>query len=537
MKSLSSTHNKFHSLCVSVAPAWIKMQKTKFLITLLLFICCTTNTCTSSFSLPSSTTITNVMSYNTKLIHKRTGPRTHTHALPQDPRGVLLPTIDRSKLTLFNSKYDNSISTGADRKKDDTSSSTHNLYSLGLKPTPSKPASFLSLEARPINNSNNLVEGNDKESSNHDHERTWNLIDTKSLLQEQELMQEKDKLLQKKKNMNSSSTSSNDNKQEMKSLLNITMPNPSDYHQHNKIPVNATSSSSSKSKFKFKSQKQQNNEHLQSMQSIQSTSKPNHNNLSSYASSFMDSYVNATTTNINFNTAPPLLNYMTKTQPSPQSSSSSLIMNNNIPNPNTPLTLSDLQRILNENGYVKRDELSNFTSLSSSQNKYNKTSSSLSKTTPSTTTSTTSSTTKSKKIAFPQPSTISNKHIRIGTSISSSFFTILIVISLQPNLWMIGSVIGAIVGNDIATKNERRLELLKDDESGVNDNNVVPGGLYGDISLNLGTRIARIYLLIWDFVQGVWFMVRLNFVLVVCHCAKKKGFCINVSMYYSKCSE
>jgi hypothetical protein len=557
----------YSSQCVSVVCTWMKKTMMKmFLPTILLLPAllssrpCTT-CCTLSFSFPPSITTNpkTIMTYNTKAVYK------HIRCAVSTKR--------QSKLTLFYSNYDKSTCSSEDDDNTTFKASTctrnnrnndnQNLYSLGLKPTltttttttPLKSVSLLSStteieQSKSIGN--DIEEGGDKEgkgegdkeNSNHDnHERNWNFIDTKSLLQEQEQEQQKlnDKRFLKKKTLrsiNSARTSAsenasfegsmnnNDSKQEMKSLLSITMPNPSDYHHHNKM--NTTFSSLSKSKSQqHQQQQQQNNDHLQSIQSI---SKPNNNNLSSYASSFMDSFVNATTTSIN--TAPQLVNSllvnMTKTPPqsSSSSSSSSLLMNHNIANPNALLTLSDLQRILHENGYVKRDELFNFTSSSSSNNQNNKsnnTSSSLTKTipTPSTTSRTTTSTTatttttkKSKKIAFPQPSIISNKHIRIGTSISSSFFTILIAISLQPNLWLIGSVIGAIVGNDVATKNERRLELLQIDNNNDDDGsdsggnkNSVPGGLYGDISLTLGTHIARIYLKIWDVVQGVWFMV------------------------------
>jgi len=169
-----------------------------------------------------------------------------------------------------------------------------------------------------------------------------------------------------------------------------------------------------------------------------------------------------------------------------------LISSNQV-TPNTPLTLQDLQKVLNENGYVRRDELSTL-KLSSNDNK------------PSMSHNTTSSNKPRKKsksgVAFPQPSILSTRHIRIGTSISSSVFLMLIVSSLQPNLWLIGSIIGATYGNDIAERSTK-INVMDDGTMPL-----PPGGLYGDISLKLGKRIALGYLQVWDVIQGIWFMYR-----------------------------
>eukprot|EP00551_Chaetoceros_affinis_P005296 CAMPEP_0203683896 /NCGR_PEP_ID=MMETSP0090-20130426/47757_1 /ASSEMBLY_ACC=CAM_ASM_001088 /TAXON_ID=426623 /ORGANISM="Chaetoceros affinis, Strain CCMP159" /LENGTH=838 /DNA_ID=CAMNT_0050553053 /DNA_START=174 /DNA_END=2687 /DNA_ORIENTATION=+ len=191
--------------------------------------------------------------------------------------------------------------------------------------------------------------------------------------------------------------------------------------------------------------------------------------------------------------------------------------------PNTPLTVADLQQILNDNEYIRRDDLlSNITvtasPLSSSMNtndlslvqgmhkSQNRTvSSSSSKGGGDGVSGTTKKKTKS-GLAFPQSSILSSKHVRIGTSISSSIFSMLIAISLQPNLWLIGSIVGAVLGNDIAEKT-KKLSVMNKGSDG--DDDVPPvGGLYGDICLKLGKRIATMYLKFWDFVQGVWFMYR-----------------------------
>jgi len=111
-----------------------------------------------------------------------------------------------------------------------------------------------------------------------------------------------------------------------------------------------------------------------------------------------------------------------------------------------------------------------------------------------------------KGVAFPQASILSTKHLRIGTSISSSIFAIFIAASIQPNLWLVGSIIGAILGNDIAEKSDKIDKSIQ--SNAVDVLPPTPGGLYGDVSLKLGRRIAETYLKIWDFIQGFWFMYR-----------------------------
>ena len=213
------------------------------------------------------------------------------------------------------------------------------------------------------------------------------------------------------------------------------------------------------------------------------------------------------------NTNPPKMKVKTKSTSSNQVEVPTLSNKINI-DPNAPLTMNDLQRILNDNGYVRREELSNITSTAFVQNGGSRT------------TNETKSITLQKKtgsgggsagsissssggggLAFPQTSILSNKHIRVGTAISSSIFSMFIAISLQPNLWLIGSIIGAVLGNDIAEKSEKNAVTTIEQDVFIPP----PGGLYGDISLKSGKRLALTYLKIWDFLQGVWFMVRIKY--------------------------
>ena len=173
----------------------------------------------------------------------------------------------------------------------------------------------------------------------------------------------------------------------------------------------------------------------------------------------------------------------------------------NITDPNQPLTFNDLQRILSSSGYVRRDEM-NTMITDSNTNPMTRTSDDFKS-------DKSSSQRNIKGVAMPQPTKVSNKHIRYGTMIASGFFFILVATSIQPNLWLIGSAIGAVYGNDIATKAEMIANgIALEDGSGSGVVITRPGGLYGDISLKLGKRIATAYLQVWDILQTFWFLYR-----------------------------
>ena len=170
--------------------------------------------------------------------------------------------------------------------------------------------------------------------------------------------------------------------------------------------------------------------------------------------------------------------------------------------PSAPLTLADLQQVLNQYGYVRRDEVGTILSSNNPMQSTNETAAGIRKT--------------KSGVAFPQPSMVSNKHLRFGTMISSGFFFLLMSTTIRPNLWLLGAVSGALYGGDLATKAEMMknapLPPLPPLEGGGSvyypPTTRIPGGLYGELSLKMGKKIATAYLHVWDVFQGFWFMYR-----------------------------
>lgn len=162
----------------------------------------------------------------------------------------------------------------------------------------------------------------------------------------------------------------------------------------------------------------------------------------------------------------------------------------------TPLTMSDLERILNNKDYISRKDVESIypRQISSKQSQI--------KTDVQSTTSSTKN-----SVAFPQPSVVSWVTVKICTIAFSSLFIFLVSVSLQPNLWLIGSSVGAFYGQSITEK-----VLIQDQPTilGLNDASMIsfPGGLYGELCFKAGKKAAEVYLKVFDISQTFWFMYR-----------------------------
>ena len=147
--------------------------------------------------------------------------------------------------------------------------------------------------------------------------------------------------------------------------------------------------------------------------------------------------------------------------------------------PSKPITVSDLQRILADGGYVRKSDLLSDGSRSNmSGSERGKSNVAL------------SDTLSGSKTAFPQPSVLSYKDVRIGTLFVSAFCGLLLAASVIRNLWLVGAVAGGVYGASIAHD--------------TND----PDGPVGQLLVNLGRSVAKKWLQVYDFAAAMWFMYR-----------------------------
>jgi hypothetical protein len=151
--------------------------------------------------------------------------------------------------------------------------------------------------------------------------------------------------------------------------------------------------------------------------------------------------------------------------------------------PSEPLTVSDLQRILADGGYVRKSDLlsDGGRSNASGSDRIGPSRSNM---------ASSGGTLSESKTAFPQPSVLSYKDVRVGTTIVSAFCGLILAASVIRNLWLIGAVAGAVYGSSITQSNDPDL------------------GPMGQVLVNLGRSAAKKWLQVFDFATAMWFMYR-----------------------------
>merc|ERR1711920_725825 len=95
--------------------------------------------------------------------------------------------------------------------------------------------------------------------------------------------------------------------------------------------------------------------------------------------------------------------------------------------------------------------------------------------------------------------TIRNK--QIGSIICSSFFGIILGLSISPNLWLIGSIIGGWYGQTIVKQQQHQLE----NDDVINSSSSFP---LSNIILASGASLSKAYLKCVDSYQTIFFMYK-----------------------------
>ena len=148
-----------------------------------------------------------------------------------------------------------------------------------------------------------------------------------------------------------------------------------------------------------------------------------------------------------------------------------------------PLTVSDLERILADGGYVRKSDLDTDSSRSKAGGSGHQVGG-----TPKTSSS---DNLPGVKTAFPQPSILSYKDVQVGTMLVSALFGLIIATSVTRNLWLIGAVAGGVYGSSIAQD--------------TNDPDLGPAAQF---LVDLGRSVAKRWLRAWDFATAMWFMYK-----------------------------
>ena len=97
-------------------------------------------------------------------------------------------------------------------------------------------------------------------------------------------------------------------------------------------------------------------------------------------------------------------------------------------------------------------------------------------------------------VAFPQLSIVSDKAVKIGSTATAGVFGSVVATTIVPNLWLMGMLGGGFYGYSVASPASLA----------ANPN---PSALTGLI-LGTGRRLATMFLRVYDFFNGVWFMYK-----------------------------
>ena len=137
------------------------------------------------------------------------------------------------------------------------------------------------------------------------------------------------------------------------------------------------------------------------------------------------------------------------------------------------ITLADLESILTKNEFVRRKELGDTIKASADAAESKK---------------------KNKEVALPQPSALTNKAVTFGTTISAGVLCMFLGLTVFPRLWLVGAVVGTNIGHRVATTS------IESPGKKMN--------LFSKLTLKLGKRVAKYYLLVYDFCQSMWFLYK-----------------------------
>ena len=100
-------------------------------------------------------------------------------------------------------------------------------------------------------------------------------------------------------------------------------------------------------------------------------------------------------------------------------------------------------------------------------------------------------------VAFPQPSVLGYADLQRGIIFASTLSGLLLGASIMPNLWLIGSILGALYGADLASK-----------ITTFSTPDTEPTSLVPRLLLRMGRWIAKTWLRVYDSVTVLWFLYK-----------------------------
>ena len=121
-------------------------------------------------------------------------------------------------------------------------------------------------------------------------------------------------------------------------------------------------------------------------------------------------------------------------------------------------------------------------------------------------------------VAFPQMSTLTDRDLTIGTTVSSTLIGMFLALSILPDLWFVGGLlVGSwgykVVRNYNTNNNNNNIMMMMMMNNDKNDLSQLqqqqqPPNILSELILRIGRRVALSYLRIKDAIHGLWFMYK-----------------------------
>eukprot|EP00536_Pseudo-nitzschia_multiseries_P008258 jgi/Psemu1/287673/fgenesh1_pg.208_\ len=98
---------------------------------------------------------------------------------------------------------------------------------------------------------------------------------------------------------------------------------------------------------------------------------------------------------------------------------------------------------------------------------------------------------------------LTERELRRGTTIAGSFLGIIVGITILPNLWLVGMILGSFYGYELTKPVAEGDENEDEDENDRREPNAV-----GKVLVSCGSRLAKAYLQLKDYLNGLWFLYK-----------------------------
>ena len=157
--------------------------------------------------------------------------------------------------------------------------------------------------------------------------------------------------------------------------------------------------------------------------------------------------------------------------------------------------MADLEEILHAGGYVCKLDLQDSSSFTSSPPPSDQNNIKLKR----------SDSAGGGGVAMPQSSVLSYCDLTIGSVVASGMVGMILSITILPNLWLVGILLGSLYGYQVSRNYK---DKMAQQPTGMTTTPTATTNVISHIIIDMEQHLAKAYLVIYDFFHGIWFMYK-----------------------------